>query len=1270
MQNEPDFARLLEEYEAAGAEASADGTPDIEAGIQALAEHFLTEDTEGGGAPQPATAPETAAPEPELTAEQKALTPGYYLEHGEPGLAETGAGQIAEAALGGAAKAAFETGDFLFGEVAPADRSALRSGVEARVDHLKEQSLVAGFSAGIGQWATGMFGAGKITGAAKVLPWFGKGLGALGNLRGARAAGEMARAATVGVVAFDPHEERLANLIESTPLANPITQWLAADPTDTVAEGRMKAALESIGMDLAIVGTFAAAGKVWKALRLGDETSARKAVEEAEAEIAAASRPVEAEPLKGNSRGAEGPLGDAPSPAAVPEPEGQPLASPIADAEAVPSRTMEAAAEPTPSVSGPANAADEGADLVPSPMPGAPDTAAAPAFRPSATYTDEDTLAVLNGAQRDADALDEHGGWYQAIQAGHTFGRGEGIPYVKLNQDAAVEDFMARAVDAVEERLSAIKGGEVLTDAAVSRMVAQRARLFGEDPTTVMGMLQQSGDNAGRMVADMEAGYLITHRMFQDTNALAQRINAGDFTEFGSREAAVEELKHRLSLASSIYGASRSITANAGRALRRMRTDFKLRPEDLANLQEMDGNQLVQMIVNTNGDPKALARAANPTFWQRTMNAVEYVYVNNLVSGPFTQGINLLSNSAMVGLRPLERMLGGAFKAAAGNPEGRNIVTEAAVQYGYLGGALVDGFRMAAKTWKLNDSVLAPFGTEYYRPNQAAAEAGPAGFKPWTSSPNVLHNVYRAAFQAIGTPTRALGYVDELVKQTVYRSKVQARAYVEATAEGTAAGLKGAELDAFVTGRVEDRLAASFDELGRGIDPRALREANVSTFQQDLPEDARIGRIGQFAQRTLPGMKLVLPFVKTPTNVLRYGWKLTPGLNALQTEYRRALRGMDGQEAQAQAYGQMALGVTFMGAAATLAANGMVTGGGPSDPKLRQELAATGWKPYSFVRTHMDGSKSYHGFNRFDPFAMPFGIVADLQDMVAAWGDGEEEMDGATAYVSAGIGALAVSLTQQFREKAYLQGLAQTLEAIMEPEDRGPNLIGQTAANFIPFSAFLRQTNVGDPYLREARSVVDRMMATVPGLSETVPARYDAFGDPVVARRGMWSTDSGSAVDAEMQRLALVNGSALLRVNPRPQAGVDLREITMADGSNAYETYQRLAGHLPGDVSLKEIVAEIIATEEYQMAPDGDRATKGTKLWLLEGEVQDYRQAAMREIRMDPNVAAALERRQNKVWDHYDAQQTPTARPGPRAPDLLELGAAFGVDLAPRASAQ
>jgi hypothetical protein len=61
--------------------------------------------------------------------------------------------------------------------------------------------------------------------------------------------------AVAAALVFDPHEERLANLIQSVPaIQNPITEYLAADPDDTAMEGRFKNAIEGLGFGVLAEG--------------------------------------------------------------------------------------------------------------------------------------------------------------------------------------------------------------------------------------------------------------------------------------------------------------------------------------------------------------------------------------------------------------------------------------------------------------------------------------------------------------------------------------------------------------------------------------------------------------------------------------------------------------------------------------------------------------------------------------------------------------------------------------------------------------------------------------------------------------------------------------------------------------------------------------------------------------------------------------------------------------------------------------------------------
>jgi hypothetical protein len=67
----------------------------------------------------------------------------------------------------------------------------------------------------------------------------------------------MARGALADFAFFDGHEERLANLLEEIPaLKNPVTAFMAAKPEDSEIEGRLKRAVEGLGLGVAAEGLF------------------------------------------------------------------------------------------------------------------------------------------------------------------------------------------------------------------------------------------------------------------------------------------------------------------------------------------------------------------------------------------------------------------------------------------------------------------------------------------------------------------------------------------------------------------------------------------------------------------------------------------------------------------------------------------------------------------------------------------------------------------------------------------------------------------------------------------------------------------------------------------------------------------------------------------------------------------------------------------------------------------------------------------------------
>lgn len=79
----------------------------------------------------------------------------------------------------------------------------------------------------------------------------------------------MLAGAFADAVVFDPHEERLSNLVQSFPaLQNPVTDYLAADANDSEAEGRFKNAAEGLALGGMVDGLTTALGALRQARKI------------------------------------------------------------------------------------------------------------------------------------------------------------------------------------------------------------------------------------------------------------------------------------------------------------------------------------------------------------------------------------------------------------------------------------------------------------------------------------------------------------------------------------------------------------------------------------------------------------------------------------------------------------------------------------------------------------------------------------------------------------------------------------------------------------------------------------------------------------------------------------------------------------------------------------------------------------------------------------------------------------------------------------------
>lgn len=144
----------------------------------------------------------------------------------------------------------------------PFDSEAVTEESFIQVD--EAETVTGGLVRGVSQFLTGFIPAMKA----------GKAIG-VGN----QAVRAMGAGAVTDAFAFDPHEERLSNLIEKYPdLNNPVTEYLAANPDDTEAEGRFKNAIEG----LALGGLTDAFFRSIKLMREGRQANVQRRQEQLE----------------------------------------------------------------------------------------------------------------------------------------------------------------------------------------------------------------------------------------------------------------------------------------------------------------------------------------------------------------------------------------------------------------------------------------------------------------------------------------------------------------------------------------------------------------------------------------------------------------------------------------------------------------------------------------------------------------------------------------------------------------------------------------------------------------------------------------------------------------------------------------------------------------------------------------------------------------------------------------------------------------------------
>lgn len=601
------------------------------------------------------------------------------------------------------------------------------------------------------------------------------------------------------------------------------------------------------------------------------------------------------------------------------------------------------------------------------------------------------------------------------------------------------------------------------------------------------------------------------------------------------------------------------MTAEAGRALSafRMVADSRDMPgrvlEGLATAGGGTGRlkDAADAILELERDPANLNRfvekVSKPTFSDRAQE----VWYNYLLSGPQTHMVNVLSNTmTALGQIPEHAVaagIGATRRALSREASDRVLFSElGARSIGLLQGTK-EGIREFARALRTGET--SDFVTKMEQQTQKAV-------------PGIKGAILR-------TPTRLLTAEDELFKAMARRMELSGLAVRQAAKEGR----KGQE--------AKDRVAELIADPPDDMMHKVLDYGRYLTFQRPLG-DGLAGGLSRITQNH-PYLKAVLPFIRTPTNLIKFTAERSP-LAPMVKEWRRDFAAGGARRDLAIAKVMVGSGVGAM--IAELAEKGVITGSPPSDDNQRRLMMANGWQPSSIKI-----GDQYYSYRRLDPFAMTFGVAADLATMGEGMTDKQREK-GAALWTASVVANLA--------SRTWLSGVTDALEALQDPERYSGNFIKRLIGSATVPTGSAQIARTIDPTARETPDVGSYMSSRMPGQSDNLLPKRDVWGQPIVAEGGVgpdilspiWtSTDRNDPITNEALRV----GATI----SKPQKG----DLT----AEQYDRLQDVAGSV-----ARKWIGQLMASPEYQ-AMDREsqadeigevmtRARKAAKASVLTGE--------------------------------------------------------------------
>ena len=1069
----------------------------------------------------------------------------------------------------------------------------------------------------------------------------------------------MAGGAAADAIVFDPHEDRLSNLVEEFPiLSNPVTGFLSAKPDDTEALGRFKNAVEGLGLG-ALTDGFIAVAKGIKASRI-----ARLADDAAKAEKVQIDRLADVADDNGVDVG-EIKVDDLPFKAETGEARVDELNPTVvmmtpdeylkeahevvgmgadfddwlgsnrhgADIQQEYADAMSAGDKfPIPYIDKAHGSQDGRNRAIAAKIAGVEKipVAVVPEKPLAAQLADieNDLLGVEGGyrkhkleeaanrirekikSQTDPEAPKQLPIRDESVE-------GDFIPFQEKIAAKDAPDFQSGSTKAGEERAANINLNRINStdevDGLIEAVAIRDADPINEARREVITQVETEklANDLGMSVSD-----LLERRKGQAFNAeqavaarkilVASGENLVRLAKAAKTGGDVDAAAFRRALAqhTAIQKQVSGLTAEAGRALQSFNIMAKSAKQQERMIREaldagggIDISRKMAAMVDSATDANSLNTMTEKLSKAKNVDMVYEAWINGLLSALGTHAVNLLSNSLVAGWTVGERKIASMIGGALDVPSIPK--GEASAQaFGLVKGAR-DGFKLAWEALKTGE------------PSDVLTKIESAEHKAITAENLGLSGTAGrfADFmgETIRMPGRFLGAEDEFFKSVGYRMELNAQAFRQATNEG----LEG---QAFAA-RVQDIIRNPPEN----IELEAITAMRYQTFTNELGDVGKsvqgtIGKIDNWTKEDfgIPSARVIVPFIRTPTNVMKFALERTP-LAPLTDGVKADIAA--GGARRDLALAKIATGSMMMAVAADFALSGDITGSGGSDYALKNIKRATGWQPYS-----IKVGDEYISYSRLDPVGTWLGLAADAVEVMGQVDDADA-LDIATA--------TAIALSKNLTNKTYMSGVAQTIDVLSSTSaevdgesKKAKRYIERMLGSFVPAGVAQLERTIS-PEMSATEGIIEKFRSRIPGLSNDLPPRRNIFGEPVVLEGGIgpdiMSPLYTSTYKADKVAEEIVRQQTRITMPRNVINGVKL-------DTRQYDQYIRFyAGENNKHIAkpLKTALRDTFNSALYKNASNG---AEGVKSVIIRAVFQQYQEAAKEAmIKGDSNLMGDIQ---------------------------------------------